>query len=194
MAKRKHIHKLDPNIIRIGDFVKVKIPKRFVRVGYPLHAEELAAKLMNDETPCMKAAIDMVMEEAHKILGLTQEHTTSRYKSAKGSPNDIYKGIARDIVLQHNFGGGTRSAHEEDADFLRDHEYEVQDIKYYRGGEYYRGYYDPYDGDSEPAGLSNVYTIKVLEIYASNHDRLLREGAQWILSDNCEKVRGSDQA
>lgn len=183
MSRKHRKAKLDPSIIRIGDTVKVKIPKRFTRVGYPLDASELADKLQELATPDLRIALSLFLDEACSILGV--KLPTNHLGDV---PIDIYKGVGRHIVKQLKFGGRTRSAHEVDAPCLRNQEFMVQNIKYFRGGEYYPGWGGDYNSDYEPAGLGGAYTIKVLQINSSTYYPSIGLGPHLVLADNCEKV------
>jgi len=157
------------DVIRVGDKVKIVIPKIFVRCGYPLNKQIVKDEFLN--------GIDA--EIYSFILGATREtpeegkllhfdfRDTGRIEETK---EEIKDALAFHILKKKKWGGNIRQIFEEDSPNLLNIEGTVSDKKYHKIGKRDNGYY--YSGeDAEPPVLLNektkiILTIRFKDVYS----------------------------
>lgn len=133
--------KKNPNIIRVGDWVRIVTPKIVTRVGYP--------KSVKDYMPTAKALFEA---ELKKHLG--------------GMVIDrILHDIAYGLAKSNGFGGNERSLHLEDQPQIMGQEFCVSGVRMVQTGTYYPpSYWTSYYGehDWEPGGLADMKSRRLL--------------------------------
>lgn len=149
------------DIIRVGDYVRVVKPNRFLRCGYPLTIHDVMPEVhrMVSETD-LTDYICSALEVNHQQL------------DEYGKFNTFLRNIAYCKLRQKKFGGRNRSIHTVFDPSLQDVVGKVSIIKYHKTGMYVPGScYTTIDSeyDCDPPFLSNEKTHKILSItYVSN--------------------------
>lgn len=171
--------KLDPTIIRTGDKVQIINPASFLRCGYPMDRNEVAA----------------LIEEEHRqeIIDFIKKINPAPANSPHASrlTNRVMKEIA--VWLAHDrcdiqgFGGRERQIFRSEPEiYLKDRICVVNRVKYVKTGTYYppTNDYDAYTGerDWEPGGLEGVKTHKIIEVFSNF------VVPTWIEAANVEKI------
>lgn len=164
--------KLNPNIIRVGDWVEIINPEFVIRCGYPLTFEdarnyikkefiteinEFKIKLENKFRP-IKNDVNNKFKISLDLNNLIDDKLT----------NKIVNAIAYDYLRYNRFGGNERKLYIKQVEECKGEICLVSRIKIVKTGKYFSpsGGYDSYSGeyDYEPGGLTNEKTHKLLEI------------------------------
>jgi hypothetical protein len=142
----------NPNIIRVGDYIRIINPELFVRCGYPL-------------------TIKVQQEDIEKQFGddirLLINKVGLQYTSFAENKtfNEISQSLAYYMVKQKKFGGNERKIYTKTCEELIENVYKVINIKIVKTGIYCVGGYSGYEGQEwEPASLENPKTHKILEL------------------------------
>lgn len=153
------MRKLDPNIIREGDNIRIIIPEYVDRVGYPL-TKKIIVELMTKEQK------NRLYKSIAEIFGL--EHYSNDpsliFFDTKNKRDDerVLYAIADKILKERGWGGCERKIYTKTDDKCGDQVYTVAKKKIVKTGTYVHGGggYDYYTGewDYEPAYLSNEKT------------------------------------
>jgi hypothetical protein len=188
--------KLDPNIIREGDMVRVVIPEVLVRVGYPLCFEEAREQTEEKLAP----AIAKLIDEIHYHACNKTERGTPSIASLKD--RRVYKRIlnaaAYEFLRARRFGGVKRSIYTRTAPELEGEVFPVAGVKFRKTGDYYPpsgGYgtwYDDYD-DYEPGGLGNEKTHKFVDICTFSMRKMDGSDGTWIEVCHVEKIHDEEE-
>jgi hypothetical protein len=176
--------KLKPNIIRVGDLVKINTPKLFVRCGYPLS--------LND----MKADIEKTLsKEIFRLFALAREDDSEFPEISLSDPkkqkayNIIVHELAYIRLKKHNFGGADRKIFTEDYPKAKGQKATVSHIQIVKTGVYNKSYvsgnsyYEEYE--YEPPCLTNQRTHKILTLSLF---RPTIENANMIFTDDPIKI------
>lgn len=158
-TKRKR--KLDPNIIRKDDNVRIIIPECVDRVGYPLTKKDI----INEMTPEQKQALKDFLA---KTFGITLQIFNSGIDYPTVN-DEILEVVASRILCQRRWGGNERTLHTKT---LPSHcigqVSRVFSKKTVKTGKYHNGSggYDYYTGewDWTPAYLENEKTHVLYQI------------------------------
>jgi hypothetical protein len=203
-SPKKRIKKLSPNIIRIGDTVKIINPEIIIRVGYPMSFDDAC-----------KQVKELYHNEILEFLNKTvdKQETVPLYKSlliAHINENEyvkskIYRKLVYALAYEHmhrkGFGGKERKIYSEQRQELLGITAKVTKIFIKKTGIYFSpsGGYDNYSGeyDYDPGGLDKEKTHKILEL-----DHWLSNGlvfsTEWethylkIEACNVEKIHEGD--
>jgi len=167
--------KPDPNIIRVGDRVKILTPNLFIRCGYPLGIQDMIKEI----DQCFGTFIEDMLRSAGKGDKMVFRDQNGKYPDR---PEDMivfeseekgrdYRDIARILAYERlklkQYGGNTRSIHTETIDDLKGKVGKVIEIRFVHTGTYQRGYSGySYEGeyDYEPSYLSDEQTHKILTL------------------------------
>ena len=153
--------KLDPKIIRKGDYVKVINPHQFVRCGYPISFADMCERVRKEHMHKIDSMMESILGKPEiKISKTSLEERWSRHYN-------IVKIIAYHLLKKEGFGGNERKIFTEERTILKDVIGKVIDIRYVKTGtrvpaSRYSGGYDGYD--YEPPYLDNEKTNKILDI------------------------------
>lgn len=196
------LRKLDPNIIRVDDTVKIINPVFVTRCGYPLGIIDMEKEIEEQ----FGKAIDDLM---NKVGGIVIDDLRDKF-GRNDSPvirkrNKIFHNIIREMAyirLQaKNYGGKERTLHTKIIEELKGKETRVVRIQIVKTGIYESatGGFDYYgESEYEPAYLINPKTHKILTLGLCNNS----EGEwvhEWIRdfannlkieATNVEKIRG----
>lgn len=154
-----------PNVIRVGDQVRIVNPLMFIRCGYPLGIED------------GKRAVEHKREAVRQLFDYpSSPDCLFDYNDAK-SEDKILRVLAVKWLYSQRFGGRERTIHTVLRPDLKGVTMEVSSIKtvmtgYYVPGCSGGGYFD--EGDPEPPDLSNRKTHRILEgfthsVYIDSH-------------------------
>ncbi len=144
-----------PNIIRVGDRVRIVTPTIVTRVGYP--------KTVKEYEPLAKELFGAELEKH-----LRRGHTFDK----------VIRDIAYGLAKKDGFGGRERSLHLKDVPGILDQEFYVSGARMVRTGTYYPPQYSSsYYGESdyEPGGLANAKSHKLLAGFSVGYFHDLRE-------------------
>lgn len=211
MKKRK----LDPNIIRAGDYVRIIKPDMFVRCGYPLSKKQA----MEDVSKLFGNVIDdLIYSIDHGDEFLTKD-TDGHYRWEKTITLDgvewkkdkcyreIIGALAHRRLMHKRYGGNERTVHTENKPDLINMKATVVGIKFVQSGYYNTGYSGlSYEGewDGEPAHLSNNKTHKILKLdFYSNYEIdeygvgqlvMLADNSdfEWVEATNVKKISAEE--
>ena len=140
--------KLDQNIIRIGDIVKVINPEVFVRCGYPMTTEDA---IRNHMTKADSDKIDDLMQGLG-ICGSSNIFPDSSDKLYENTFDKIVRALAYAIVGTKHCGGNERTIHTIHVPQITGHQYKVVDRKVVKTGtRIWEVDYDYYHGGIESA-------------------------------------------
>ena len=201
-SPKKRIRKLSPNIIRIGDTVKIINPEIISRIDYPMSFEDArkeVKELYHNE----------IIELLNKTVYKQTLKTSSKFKllladiSVKGWSGDVtYEKIVSTLSWIHirckGFGGKEKKIYSEIRQELIGITAKVRNIMIRKTGIYFApsGGYNSYDGEyeSEPGGLDNEKTHKILELdYWINE--IVAIGSNYYIqieACNVEKIIGEE--
>ena len=160
--------KKDPEVIRVGDRVKIINPEVFLRCGYPLSVET--------ETEEIKKLFGVTIEDL--VYSCTSDHFMQRNEKGLyennlaipitpntvqlGAFNKIAKALGYVRVKAKKFGGNERKIFTEIHDELKGKEGRVEKTKFVRTGVYVRG--SGYSDDYERPYLSEEKLHKILTL------------------------------
>jgi hypothetical protein len=174
--------KLDPNIIRIGDKVKVINPLFVERVGYDNNLEASIKYVEDNFFPQITAFVNSILSPGSDVLRRTN-----------------YSKVDHKIVraLAYGFVGKNMKSGAERKIFTKEQggywgEFYVTGIKYVQTGQYdpphsHQDYYGEWD--SYPGGLSEMKTHKLLCIdHEPYWSRSEFPHGNWIEACNVEKI------
>jgi len=186
--------KLDPNVIRIGDQVKVIKPEFVERVGYPLSFDDactIIAEKYSDKINEFMGSIFPETSDLNKARSLTLKSYWCKSKSF----HRIVKALAYTYIDQHRFGGNERKIYT----YTLDEEIWQNQVVYGKAvvktGLYYgpSGGHYPYEDDFEPGGLDKCKTHMLLNIGNAFADCKpmfsIPKYYGWIEACNVEKVK-----
>lgn len=153
--------KLDPEIIRVGDTIKVVNPQMFIRCGYNMELETETINIIERFKPEI-------------------EHLMTKVKASGDDCIDkVAKALAYFRIRQAQFGGKERQIFTEPHEELQDKKFKVQNINFVKTGKYFPP--EGWDEGFSSGGLENEKTHKILTIYTLNE-------ALKIEACNVEKV------
>jgi len=202
-SKESKKRKLDPNIIRIGDRVKIINPEIVIRVGYPMSFDEAC-----------EAVDKLYRNEIIEFLNKTiyQQEDVPLYKLTLASyineneyvKSQTYKKVVKAIAYEHmqqkGFGGREKKIFTEVRQDLLGKIAKVEKIFIRKTGIYFApsGGYDSYSGeyDWEPGGLDKMKTHKILELDHWLSNGVIGSGweAHYVKIESCnvEKIHERD--
>ena len=93
--------KLNPNIIRVGDRVKIIKPFIFVRCGYPMSKKDIKESLSKEK-------LDLLENFVYNFTGLSRSIFTPNYR-ADNIIDRVKDQLAFGILVAKGFGGNKRS-------------------------------------------------------------------------------------
>lgn len=166
---------------RIGDKVRIRIPKKFVRCGYPLDFSSIRER--------DSAKITEVIAKICTFADLDKgDPYVNRY---------LEKAVISDILRKENFGGKDRIIVEKDVPELLNAEATVLGRRFVKTGKYCRGYYSSsfYGGDDyQPAYLDNekrheIYSVELTDSRIADFCPDLWDKLE-ISATNCEMGQG----
>ena len=179
---KKRIRKLSPNIIRIGDTVKITNPEIIIRIGYPMSFDEAKIEVK-----------ELYHNEIVKFLDTTIYKQKSRFVEIADYTkmkcyNKIISALAYEHLQSKQFGGKEKKIYSEYRQDLLGITAKVKDIFIRKTGIYFAssGGYDSWTGeyDYEPGGLDKEKTHKILELdYWSNE--AVPIGSNYIQIEAC---------
>ena len=194
---KKRIRKLSPNIIRIGDTVKITNPEIISRIGYPMSFEDARKEikeLYHNEIIEMfnKTIYKQILDESSKF------NLNVRIKAWNGDVTyeKIVSSLAWIHIQSKGFGGKERRIYSEQRQELIGITAKVINIMIRKTGIYFSpsGGYDSWSGEyeSEPGGLEKEKTHKILELDYWHPNEITQLGAKsnYILIEACnvEKI------
>lgn len=159
--------RLDPAIIRRSDFVEILVPRRFVRVGYPLTKEICANQLETQHG-------DEIEEFLKKlgIRGAWRGNTSLTKRPNHRSWDRLLDQLGYMKCASDHFGGRERQIFTEPVDEAYQNTVaQVHAIYYVNTGTHFgsSGGYDSYSGEYyyESGGLHNMARHKILKVGGS---------------------------
>jgi len=182
--------KLNQNIIRVGDIVKIINPERVIRVGYPIpfnDACEEIDKLYQDEIfTFLNKTIYKSTNKSEKcaLFDFSLINIDEKSKVYK----KIVSALAYEYIQQKGFGGRERKIYTEYRQDLEGAIVKVTNIFIRKTGTYFSpsGGYDNYSGeyDYDPGGLDKMKTHKILEL---DHwiSGLCQSNPNWFINSLC---------
>jgi len=177
--------KKQPKYARVGEKVRILVPKEFDRCGYPLTMFDVAEKFRDE--------IRVKMETVRQALGMNAELDV--WTNRSHFDMHLEKALCSLILNREGFGGKERSVYERD---LNDHDWEpkltnreavVLGRKRVQTGTRVPGSGGySYDGDYDydPPYLENmkVHCVYTLDIGTGGRKQPFQ-----ILANNCEVIR-----
>lgn len=168
--------KLNPNIIRVDDMVKIINPIFVIRCGYPMSLDDARKEIIEEYSKVIDDLVYSVRqgnkfmiskngyyENGSCALLNKEEYQKDNYKHYK-----IVDALAYERLISKNFGGNTRSLHTEIKEELKGIEARVLSIQYVKTGIRVPSsrYYDSYNGgyEYEQGYLDKCETHKILNI------------------------------
>lgn len=144
---------LRDSTIRVGDAVRVVVPRFVKRVGYPKSVDDYVEELRSKYSGALDALLREVLSHKGRALALRSwvpERVRTRMEQE----------VAYVMAKADGFGGKERTIHFEDRPEFEGKKFWVQGMRSVFTGTYYPPCYSPpsYDemyGDYEPGGLSN---------------------------------------
>ena len=180
---------------KVGDRVRIVIPKEFIRVGYPLCPDvirETYEKELKDRIKAGAIAIGAINSSSNGGIDLFLSMEDNMFNLSPRIYTNLESAVISTILQNKNFGGNERSIYEKEYPDLLELKGEIIKKKYVKTGTRYPagGSYNGYSGeyDYEPGGLLNEKTRCVYQIELIPPTIIWSEGTLWILADNCEKV------
>lgn len=159
--------KKDPNIIRVGDTVKIINPLMFIRCGYPLCKQDMQKEIKEHFGNIINDLIFSV-KNGNKFM---PSNENPLLENKHRSYDDIIDALAYFRLASKNFGGNERSIHTRKCEWLMNKSGKVSEIRFVKTGIYRagngRGYYG--DVESIPPSLKNEKTHKILKLYAPEY-------------------------
>jgi len=191
MRKRK----LDPNIIRIDDIVRIDNPEMFIRCGYPLclddmygEIEEKFGRVIEDLVHSIEFGDEFVQRDdkgrwpdgTYKKIGISN------------SSGRIYQELAYCRLMGKKFGGNERKIFTKNEEELKGKRAKVVDVKIVKTGNRISGSggYDSYNGeyDYEPAYLADQKTHKILQLDIIDNSFMSGNWGMGFESNNIEAI------
>ena len=158
------MRKLNPNIIRVGDRVKIINPVFVTRCGYPLCVEDMKKEVCERFGKEIKKLIYSVQQNDNKIISNPYEINEKESRDYQS----IIRTLAHVRLKAKNYGGNERTLHTKIVENLKGKEVVVVSTKIVQTGTYNpsSGGYDSYSGEYDyvPAYLTNVKTHKILQL------------------------------
>lgn len=154
----------DPNIIRIGDEVKIINPNFFIRCGYPLSLKDEIKEINKHYGKATRDLMNQIVDGKKAI----EEPEKTEYECPPHSCQyEFFKYLAYFRLMAKKFGGNERTLHTEYHQEFKDKITTVTFIKFVKTGIREpgfssRSFYDGYE--CEPPCLSNQKTHKILEL------------------------------
>lgn len=153
--------KLNPNIIRVGDKVKILNPEIFIRCGYPLTPPDVyeeVAKLYGEK---INAFVRETLGFPPKQMPTTEEEIDYDFyydsREARTLEDKILNAFCYYSVKMKGFGGKERKIYTEHYKQYQDKVGIVEKIKFHKTGIYTPDDYDP-------PYLSNEEVHKILKL------------------------------
>lgn len=146
---------MNPKIIRVGDTVKIIVPKLFVRCGYSMCPEIESNSIRREFGKEINDLLVRIGVKENQDCIFDQKYL-----------NQICQEIAYAKCKSNRYGGRDRQIFtQEDLDY-KDSVLKVTEIKYVRTGKYEPASYGcSYDGNEyDPPVLCNVKTHKILRL------------------------------
>jgi len=188
-TKTKRKRKLDPNIIRVGDKVKIITPEMFVRCGYPLCVRDMAEeveKIFGDRIRDLMYSVGFdEFKKYEEIIRIKPANKENR------NYNKIVMELARIRLSKKKFGGDKRSVHTKFVEEMKGKELFVKDTQIVKGGIYNKGWSstDYWSGEVDymPNYLSDQKTHKILTV-SDYKDEILPYGYRYEDYDRIEAI------
>jgi len=183
MKGLRNLKKLDPKIIRVGDYVKIVNPDMFIRCGYPLskmdmvkEVEEHFSKIIEDLAYSV-AKGDVFVQRDDKGLYPGQKDnfiiTPLSELRSRGVNREIIEALAVKRLFARDFGGNVRSIHTKRRSEFQGAFSKVVGIKFVKTGTRVSGFSSRssyYDSEIEysPPYLEHEKTHKILRVWVGN--------------------------
>jgi hypothetical protein len=196
--KKLRKRKLNPEIIRVKDNVKIINPEIIIRVGYPMSFDDACRevdKLYRQEI--LEFLNKTIYKQEPTISGSLLETCEIKMDFVKpGMYMKIIKALAYNYIQMKSFGGREKKIYAEYRQELLGMTLSVENIFIRKTGIYFAssGGYDHYSGeyDFEPGGLDKIKTHKILELnyWLSNNqiNDMWESRSVKIESCNVEKI------
>lgn len=164
--------KLNPNIIRVEDKVKILNPEIFIRCGYPLTPADLYEEVAKQYGEKINAFVRETLGFPPKQISTTEEEIDYDFyydsREAGTLENKILEAFCYYSVKMKGFGGKERKIYTETSKSYQDKIGIVEKIKFHKTGIYTPGRgpgYSAYEPDDyDPPYLSNEKTHKILKL------------------------------
>jgi len=164
---KKRIRKLSPNIIRVGDTVKIINPEIIIRIGYPMSFDDACKEAKKFHHDDIIEFLQKIFPSREVKLGKIIGEITCDYPRLKAY-NKIVKALAFEILGNKGFGGKEKKIYSEIRQDLLGITSTVKNIFIRKTGTYFpsSGGYDSWTGeyDYDPGGLDKEKTHKILEL------------------------------
>lgn len=188
--------KLDPNIIRVGDKVKILNPELFVRCGYELtpNNEDLQSEVMDKYKDKIDEFIKSLFGPIQKVnasILFEEEYSYWDDQDVNTLESKIINALCYYEVKRKGFGGKERKIYATHVNKMKDIIGKVVKIKFHKTGTYIPGSYSysAYDlSDYDPAYLENEKTHKILIVQIPDSNYIWRTQNISIESIHVEKV------
>lgn len=179
---------------KVGDRVKIIVPARIIRVGYPLDKEAVKATLITKEEKDIIARL--LGKPSYESGAELNEFKQIWPNYTESTCQKIIDALAYHKLKEQRFGGNTRQIF---TNLETQHQGKVCPIlkkKVVRTGEYYApSSSQTYEGeyDYEPGGLENAKCHMLLQLNVFSESDFDMVGKKWgdgfwIESKNVEKV------
>jgi hypothetical protein len=193
---KKRIRKLSPNIIRIGDTIKIINPEIVIRVGYPMSFDDACKEVKELHHEKIITFLQEIYPSREVKLGKIIGEITCDYPKLKAY-DKIIKALAFEHLRNKGFGGEERKLYTENRQELIGITAKVTKIFIRRTGIYFApsgGYSYDGDYDYDPGGLDKMKTHKILELdyWLSNLLEVNSRESNYAQIEACnvEKIHG----
>jgi hypothetical protein len=167
MWEIKKKQKLDPNIIRIGDTVKIINPEIITRIGYPMSFNDACNEAEREHHEKILEFLGKVFPDTIISDGILKNSRISYNLHKLKAYDKIVRALGYEILGNKGFGGKEKKIYTEHRPNLLGITIDVLDISIRKTGIYYpaSGGYDYWgEYDYEPGGLNKIKTHKILEL------------------------------
>lgn len=181
---------------KVGDKVRVVIPKMFIRCGYPLTGQIVYEKY-TEEIARAVSACDIALQQAFNTPIEVDGITLAGSSFSSGYASRLLEKAAISYKMEQlNWGGSSREVYQKEYPELRDVELTVVDKRRVQTGTRHDGYYrySYYgDGDYGPPYLEIEKTYVVYKVDDSDLFRFQIPETE-ILAENCELIGTKTEA
>lgn len=160
--------------IRVGDFVKVRVPKFVARVGYPKGLEDYKREL--ETNPHFQQAVSLMLEITTGDDQIWHDQGGRKHRSRYRIESEVAYLMAR----RDGFGGPERSIHWVEHPEHQDAECTVEEVRTVYTGRYYppsgggsTNFFGEDESWYEPGGLSDMkcHRLARVNLYAPTTER-----------------------
>src|SRR5574343_863189 len=142
--------KLNPNIIRVGDKVKILNPELFVRCGYELtpNNKDLQSEVMEkykDKIDDFIKSLFWPIQKVNASILFEEEYSYWYDQDVNTLESKIINALCYYEVKKKGFGGKERKIYTTHVNKMKDVIGKVVKIKFHKTGTYTSGNYNAYD-------------------------------------------------